>query len=133
MAGRQWRRDAAKERFWRRMMRRWARSGESIREFCDCESLSEASFYAWRRELRKRDHLSAQASGDERQASLSAESPADAPRFLPVHVVTEAPLDHPPAGSIEVVLTSGTRLRVPAGVDRQTLADLIGVLEQRPC
>lgn len=133
MAGRQWGRDPAKERFWRRMVRRWMRSGLSVRQFCDCESLSEPSFYAWRRELRKRDHLSAESSRDERRPSMSAAAPADTPRFLPVQVVAEAPLGFAPANFIEVVLASGTLVRVPRGVDRQTLADVLSVLEQRPC
>ena len=38
-------RDAAKERFWRRMMRCRRRDGQSIRAFCREQGLSEASYY----------------------------------------------------------------------------------------
>lgn len=48
-------RDAEKERFWREIIRRQLRSGQSIRGFCRDEALSEPSFYAWRRELKQRD------------------------------------------------------------------------------
>jgi hypothetical protein len=33
------------------MLARWQRSGQTGRDFCRAASLSEASFYAWRREL----------------------------------------------------------------------------------
>ena len=48
-------RDVAKERSWRDVVRRYAGSGLSVREFCRRESLAEASFYAWRRTLAERD------------------------------------------------------------------------------
>ncbi len=54
MGRRQRRRDPEKERFWRRAFKEWRRSGLSVREFCDWQSLAEASFYAWRRELAQR-------------------------------------------------------------------------------
>ena len=40
-----------KERQWRGILQRQAASGLSIRQFCNAEDLSEASFYAWRRVL----------------------------------------------------------------------------------
>ena len=131
MAGRQWQRDLAKERFWRRMLRQWSRSGLSVREFCNCEGLSEASFYAWRRELTKRDRQAAEARGDEGGASSGTPTPG-IPRFVPVHVITDvaAPAS---ASRVEVLLVSGLRMWIPCGVDRQTLADVVSVLEQRPC
>jgi transposase-like protein len=46
---RQGQRDSDKERFWRRMLRQWQRSGLSIRAFCRKHNLAEPSFYAWRR------------------------------------------------------------------------------------
>jgi hypothetical protein len=46
---RQGQRDLDKERFWRRMLRQWQRSGLSIRAFCLEHNLAEPSFYAWRR------------------------------------------------------------------------------------
>ena len=44
-------RDETKERFWRRQVRLWQRSGQSVRAFCQDQGLSEASFYGWRHTL----------------------------------------------------------------------------------
>jgi hypothetical protein len=37
------------------------------------------------------------------------------------------------ACGIEIVLAHGRTVRVPAGFDRQTLAEVLAVLEDRPC
>lgn len=66
MAKRQ--RDPRKEAFWRRVLARWQGSGQSGRDFCRAAGLSEPSFYAWRRELARRDA-------------------AARPKFLPVRVL----------------------------------------------
>ena len=42
---------STKEQSWRDLIRRQAQSGQSIRAFCASESVSEASFHWWRREL----------------------------------------------------------------------------------
>ena len=142
-----WQRDLAKERQWRRILRRWRSSGLSVREFCDWQGLSEPSFYAWRRELAKRDResLSAASAGhapatarSKRQASSRSPGPA----FLPVYVVADrAPVDTPPASGterLEVHLPGGVRLSVPPECDRALLRDVIaccrGMAPQvRPC
>ena len=49
------RRSAEKEQFWRLVISEQQRSGLSIKEFCKQQAVSEASFYAWRREIRNRD------------------------------------------------------------------------------
>jgi hypothetical protein len=120
MGKRVWRRDAAKERFWRRTMREHRRSRLTIREFCSRRSLREPQFYAWRRELARRDVRAA------RKASPSA---GPAPRFVSLQLSPE-----PPAPAmIEVVTRNGHTLRVPCGADRQTLAEVWALLEDRPC
>jgi hypothetical protein len=43
-----------RERFWRKLVAGQARSGVSIREWCDRRGVSEPSFYFWRRELARR-------------------------------------------------------------------------------
>lgn len=48
-------RNAVKEQFWRGCIARWRSSGLSVRDFCRRAALSEPSFYAWRRELARRD------------------------------------------------------------------------------
>ncbi|MFZ5828726.1 MAG: IS66 family insertion sequence element accessory protein TnpA [Planctomycetota bacterium] len=46
---------AAKERYWRAMVRRQARSGLGVRELCRAQAIGEAPIFAWRRELRRRN------------------------------------------------------------------------------
>ncbi len=48
-------RDPGRERFWRGVLRRQARSELGVRAFCRDAGLSEPSFYAWRRTIRQRD------------------------------------------------------------------------------
>jgi hypothetical protein len=53
-----------------------------------------------------------------------------------VHVV--APVNGCPGEAatvhgVEIVLTQGRTIRVRAGFDRQTLVDVLAVLEARPC
>lgn len=48
-------RDAAKERYWRGVIRRWEASGLGARRFCQRERLSEHCLRWWRRTLRQRD------------------------------------------------------------------------------
>lgn len=128
-------RDPAKERHWRRMVRQWRSSGLSVREFCDWQALSEPCFYAWRRELAKRDRESAAAVpeiGGLRGARPQKQNdPSRTPvaAFLPVHVVTAGPADAANSScrpdGIEVHLPGGVRLWVPAGCDRALLRDVI--------
>ncbi len=59
MKGKGPRRDLERERVWRAVLVRQRQSGLSIREFCRRETLAEVSFYAWRRELLRRDRESA--------------------------------------------------------------------------
>ncbi len=47
------RRDVAKERFWREVITGQAKSGLSVLAWCLRREVSEASFYAWRCELKK--------------------------------------------------------------------------------
>ena len=50
-------RSVGKERLWREQVSSWQRSGLTIREYCLQHQLSEPNFYAWRRELARRDEL----------------------------------------------------------------------------
>ncbi len=52
---------------------------------------------------------------------------------MPVHVMADAALAAGASRCLEVQLPTGVRLRIPAGFDRQTLADVLAVLETRPC
>ena len=125
MTGKQ--RDPAKERHWRRMVRRWVKSGLSVREFCDYEGLSEQSLYAWRRKL---------ADCDAETRLNEVQTPGEvttSDQFLPVRVVADDSVGGGTSSHIEMQLPSGVRLRVPAGIFRQTLTDVLAALETQPC
>jgi transposase-like protein len=117
------RRDTAKERFWRRAVAEHRRSGLTIREFCARCGLSEPLYYAWRRELALRDHSRVRTMHRAQHGE-----PSSAPRFVALKIAAE-----PAAAMIEIVTRGGHTLRVPPGVDRQTLADVWAVLEGQPC
>jgi hypothetical protein len=128
-------RDLTKERYWRRIVREWRSSGLSVREFCDWQALSEPCFYAWRRELAKRDRESAAAAAaigivhDGRPVKQNGPSRTPAAAFLPVRVVPDAVAEGAAGLSrthdIEVHLPGGVRLLVPRGCDRTLLRDVI--------
>jgi hypothetical protein len=120
------RRDADKERFWRGCVTRWRNSGLSVREFCRRESLSEPSFYSWRRELARRVASQALPRRATRPRLRGAQKPAG---FVPVHVL--AP--HSRSSAVEIVLPRGRRVRVRPGFDRVTLETVLDLLERRPC
>jgi transposase-like protein len=122
MGKRVWRRDVAKERFWRLAVAAHRRSGLTIREFCSRRSVSEPLFYAWRRELAHRDALAA------RKAPPRVGQARATPRFVSLELAGPAA-----AAMIEIVTRGGHTLRVPPGVDRQTLADVWALVEGQPC
>jgi hypothetical protein len=51
--------------------------------------------------------------------------------FLPVQVVESRQAEA--VRGVEIVLEQGRMVRVPPGFDRQTLVDVLSVLEVRPC
>ena len=69
MARRGARRDRGKERFWRRLLRLWRRSGRTVRAFCTEHEVSEPSFFAWRRVLAERDQQRGQRAKPNSRAS----------------------------------------------------------------
>jgi hypothetical protein len=103
-------RDSQREQFWRQHIAAWNRSGQSIRGFCSVRHLSEASFYAWRRELRRR----------ERECTQTPPL-----KFLPIQVRSEA--------RIEIALPDGLVMRAPAAIEPTTLAALVAALRAKPC
>ncbi len=103
---------ADREQFWRDLIERQQHSGQSIREFCDWEGVSQPSFYSWRKRLQS--------------ANAAARS-----RFVPVQVLCDDTAVA--AERIEIVLDGGKRVRVAPGFDPQALQDVLAVLEQHPC
>ena len=108
--------DKSKERFWRRVLHRWQRSGLSIRAYCRTHDLAEPSFHFWRRTLAQRDQRRAQPT------------PSAGPtRFAPVRLVGDVP------APLEVVCRSGRVVRVGAAFDPATLRAVVAALEEQSC
>jgi transposase-like protein len=99
-----------REQFWRDLISRHQRSGQSVAAFCREHGVSQPSFFSWRKRLRLHN----------------APSP-----FVPIQIDLSAPLAQP--APIEIVLRSGACVRVSRGCDRQTLETVLAVLEPPPC
>lgn len=118
-------RDGGKERFWRRVVRQWRGSGQTVRDFCRGRSLSEPSFYAWRRTIVARDHEARRPAAPGGLTSPDAAN-RGTPLFVPVRVAA------PATASLELLLGPNRVVRVPAGFDPATLRQLLAVLEEAP-
>jgi len=108
------RRSESKEQFWRRVVNGHSKSQQSVREWCDRHGVSEPSFYAWRRELAKRDVVPGE------------------PALLPVTIRSLA------AAPIEITWPGGVLVRVSPGCDLHLLRQTLQVLrsldaEAQPC
>ena len=80
-------------------------SGMSVKQFCKEHGLAECSFYSWRKRLREEGAVRfALVESGARRQERTAES------------------------VVEVVLTSGERLRIGPGVDSTTLRTVLDVL-----
>jgi hypothetical protein len=77
------------------------RSGMSVKQFCKEQGLTECSFYAWRKRLQKKEPARF-ALVDRRAARQEA--------------------------AVELVLATGERLRISAGVDGATLRTVLDAL-----
>ena len=102
---------------WVDRLRRFAQSGLRPAQFCAQEGVSVPSFYAWKR------RLAAEAVGTGPAAAAAA--PRE-PRWLPVRLPD-------PATPLELVLPSGTVVRIAAGADEATLRGLLRLLGVSPC
>lgn len=153
------RRDPDKEKHWRGLLRAWRRSGLTGRDFCAKHQLSEPSFYAWRREIARRDRekpvcvkpmprptqrarrparptapatlrAAAQLSVTTTRRSAAGGTSATLPAFVNVAVGNGAAAATP---AIEVVVAERRVLRVRAGFDADLLRQLVRLLEEAAC
>jgi transposase-like protein len=134
--------DPQRQRYWEEMVRRCREGGQSVRAFCRAEGLRESAFYFWRRELMRRSQLDAGRDSPSQKPVLrsSKRSPprhVPAPSFLPMHLAERRAAET--VHGVEIILGQGrapaerVAVRVQAGFDRQTLVDVLAVLEGRPC
>ena len=105
----------SKRELWSQRVAQQENCGQTVRAFCRERKISEDSFYWWRRQLR-----------------CAAQQPI---RFALVETttmpITETPLPRQTRTQLELVLTSGERLQIPADAATQRL--VLGVLrEQEP-
>jgi hypothetical protein len=115
-------RNAAKERYWRGVLKRAAKSDLSVRAFCRRERLAEGDFYAWRRTIAERDRELAKRP-EVRQPTLS---------FLPLHVTDGATaVGHTSVASISIELAGGRLLRLPESISVERITELVHALEAR--
>jgi len=154
-------RSIEKECLWRGIVARFQRSGMTVRGFCKGEQVKEYQFFAWRRELKRRDAAltNRQGSaaceagiGDAQTASQNdhrrtgrkalAHSIADSHAHT-VHTMAAGSaaftalhvVPSPPANpsSIEIILGAPRRVAVAPGFDPEALTQVLAVLEGRPC
>ena len=104
-------RSVEKERYWRAVLQRQARSGVSIAKFCRSEGVSEPSFYSWKRALGggKAKAKRPERSGTRRAAGRTSGA---SPSFVPVQITEE----RRPA-TIQVMWPSGLSVQVPTECD----------------
>ena len=131
-------RDPKRERFWRAVLRKQARSGLTAKDFCRQERLSEAAYYYWRRELARRDREPLPLRPHRRKAVGAASfRAAKRPPITSTPLFQELSILGGPSPTadrrLEIILPDGCRLRLPAEVDRRLLADVLQALEARRC
>lgn len=90
--------------FWRELIAQQQQSGVSVRSLCERHGVREHSFYQWRKRL-------------------TAQLPM---KFA----LVEASRSGASAACIELILTSGERLRIAPGVDSVTLGTVLGILRE---
>ncbi len=111
--------EVVKRRFWQSSIGEAARSGMSIREFCQQRRLKESQFYGWQRKLKAgRQERTLRRQGIGRKATSFA-------------LVSDEP-GATDAG-IELVLGDGRRLRISKGVDEETLRAVWAAVEPSRC
>jgi len=145
--------DPERQEFWRLAIQLHQESGLSVREFCKREQLQEPSFYMWRCKLRsleaanpkdgQGESSARRGQGDTvlgrkeriaasyRNAAVQGTSDSTSCVFVPVRMSSEGL-----AGGrerIEIVVAGSRVVRVPDQFDRQTLREVLCVLEGEAC
>nr|AUN35932.1 hypothetical protein [uncultured bacterium] len=96
---------SSKAEQWAERIAAQQRSGISVKQFCKEQGVTEYSFYAWRKRLRQTGPVRfALVDRSPRRQEQAAEA------------------------ALELVLATGERLRISAGVDVDTLRLVLGIL-----
>ena len=129
-------RDLERERVWRALVDRQRLSGLSVRGFCQREAVSAASYYAWRRELLRRDQESASGQCPDREpairpfasrSSVGRMTPTTAgtAAFLPVLMESNSAQV---ARVLEVTCADGSRVSAWSGCEVELLQAALSVV-----
>jgi transposase len=102
--------DPATARLWQQRLQRFASAGLSVADFCDQEEISTASFYAWKRRL----------------GPLTLPTEPATTDFVPVRLVPAAP-------ALELLLPSGSVLRIGPDCDPALLRQVLALLGVAAC
>jgi transposase-like protein len=94
-----------RHRYWRQMIAQQEQSGQSVRAFCQQRGISDPNFYQWRKRLAEQLPM----------------------RFALVETRRSAPAA---TVGVELMLTTGERLRVAPGADAATLRLVLSVLRE---
>jgi transposase-like protein len=94
-----------REEYWREQVAAHERSGLSVKQFCEQQQITEQTFYVWRKRLRNQPPM----------------------RFALVETGVMRP-QAPAESGLELVLTTGERLRIGASVDPITLRKVLEAL-----
>ena len=97
-------RQAERRKFWTELIARHKQSGKTVEAFCQENSVGGPSFYAWRKRL---------AENGRPMSFALVETPA---------------LHHQPGEPVELILSSGDRLRIGPGADPVTLRLVLSLL-----
>lgn len=119
------RRDAARAQFWRQLIGGFDPERTTVRQWCAEQGVSAPSFYAWRRELQRRDREGAPQPRARRRV-----------RLLPVKIAPPMGRERP-RSRVLIRLAGGVRLyatleQLPAVLDVLTSASLVE-LAARSC
>jgi transposase-like protein len=93
-----------KPEYWRKLIAGQESGGQKVGPFCRERGITEASFYYWRKRLRNRESV---------QFALLETKPTDTGRTT---------------SALELVLTSGERLRIGSEVDAATLRMVLEIV-----
>jgi hypothetical protein len=96
---------AARLDFWRQLIAKQQQSGMPVRAFCQQHRTSEYSFYHWRKRLREQLPM----------------------KFALVETHRTTPMA---VAAVEVMLTTGERVRITPGLDADTLRLVLNVLRE---
>jgi hypothetical protein len=115
-------RDLVKENTWRRIFQKCDASGQSGRQFCKSEGLSEHQFYAWRTIIRNRD-----SEGKPQDKQGEGRNP-----FVRIRLAGEdiSPLREAP---VEVVLPGGAFIRVTGESNIGLVCRILTTMEKSKC